>query len=79
MRLDSTSELGYASPLAMTSALKEWVRINIWAVTTVVNAAVYLCGGWDVVHRSSLAGMLHVLPFSPCRTPRTRTRRRRSG
>ncbi|KAI0713527.1 hypothetical protein C8Q76DRAFT_463932 [Earliella scabrosa] len=62
LRLDSISELGYDTPLALRNALKEWVNINIWAVTMVVNAAVYLGGGWDVVHRSSHAAILHVLP-----------------
>ncbi|KAI1783164.1 hypothetical protein LXA43DRAFT_357644 [Ganoderma leucocontextum] len=45
----SCEELGYATPIALATALEEWLRIHTWALSTIVDASVYLEGGIDAV------------------------------
>ncbi|KAI1783159.1 hypothetical protein LXA43DRAFT_357556 [Ganoderma leucocontextum] len=44
-----SKELGYATPIALATALAEWLRIHTWSLNTIVDAAVYLEGGIDVL------------------------------
>ncbi|KAM5542663.1 hypothetical protein V8D89_003624, partial [Ganoderma adspersum] len=45
--------LGYATPMALATALGEWLRIHTWSLNTLVDAVVYLEGGIDVLSSSS--------------------------
>ena len=42
-------DLGYATPIALATALGEWLRIHTWSLSTIVDAIVYLEGGIDAV------------------------------
>ncbi|KAM5542666.1 hypothetical protein V8D89_003627 [Ganoderma adspersum] len=43
------TELGYATPIALATALGEWLRIHTWSLNTLVDSTVYLEGGIDSV------------------------------
>ncbi|RPD59255.1 hypothetical protein L226DRAFT_572242 [Lentinus tigrinus ALCF2SS1-7] len=66
MRTPSVSELGYATPLAMKQMLQEWTSTHYYALTTIANAAVYLNGGWSVLHDQPFAIVMHLAaePYS---------------
>ena len=36
-------DLGYATPIALATALGEWLGIHTWSLSTIVDATVYLC------------------------------------
>ena len=67
----SVSGLGYSTPLALKKALQEWTSTHYYALTTIANAAVYLNGGWDVLHTSPYAIVMQLAaePYSKERNP----------
>lgn len=51
--------------------LQEWATTHYYALTTIANAAVYLNGGWDVIHGQPCAIVMHLAaePYSKDANP----------